>query len=54
MGAGLLVDEGGMTLRNTTVTANAAEVASQSALAQGGGIFDAPIPNGPPGGPLAV
>ena len=43
-----------MTLRNTPVSGNTAEVSGQSALAQGGGIFDAPIPNGPPGGPLTL
>jgi hypothetical protein len=53
-GGGLLADQGGMTLRHTTVDANAAVVDGQSALAQGGGIFDAPIPNGPPGGPLTL
>ena len=43
-----------MTLRNTAVSGNTAEVSGQSTLAQGGGIFDAPIPNGPPGGPLTL
>jgi hypothetical protein len=53
-GGGLLADQGGMTLRNTTISGNTAEVSGQSALAQGGGIFDTPIPNGPPGGPLTL
>jgi hypothetical protein len=43
-----------MTLSNTTVSDNTADVAGQSALALGGGIFDAPVPNGPPGGPLTL
>jgi hypothetical protein len=54
MGGGLLADEGGMTLRNTTVSDNRAEADGQRAIAQGGGIFDAPIPDGPPGGPLTL
>ncbi len=54
MGGGLLTDEGGMTLRNSTVSGNGAAAEGGSAIAQGGGIFDAPIPNGPPGGPLRL
>lgn len=50
----LLADEGGMTLRNTTVSGNRASADGQSGVAQGGGIFDAPIPDGPPGGPLTL
>jgi hypothetical protein len=53
-GGGLLTDQGGMTLRNTTVDGNSTVVDGRSALALGGGIFDAPIPNGPPGGPLTL
>jgi hypothetical protein len=50
----LLADEGGMTLRATTVTGNGARAQGQSATAMGGGVFDAPIPDGPPGGPLTL
>jgi hypothetical protein len=53
-GGGLLADEGGMTLRKTTVSDNRADAVSQGATAQGGGIFDAPILDGPPGGPLTL
>ena len=53
-GGGLVADAGGMTLRATTVSDNTAEADGQSATAQGGGLFDAPIPNGPPGGPLTL
>ena len=53
-GGGLVADIGGMTLRATTITANAAEADGRSATVQGGGLFDAPISNGPPGGPLAL
>jgi hypothetical protein len=53
-GGALVADEGGMTVRNTTVSDNEAEVAGQTAIARGGGIFDAPIPDGPPGGPLTL
>jgi hypothetical protein len=53
-GGGLVADVGGMTVRATTISANAAEADGHSATAQGGGLFDAPIPNGPPGGPLTL
>ncbi len=53
-GGGLVVDAPGMTLRNTPVTENTVDATGASGTAQGGGIFDAPIPDGPPGGPLAL
>jgi hypothetical protein len=53
-GGGLVVDTPGMTLRNTPVTQNAIDANGASGSARGGGIFDAPIPNGPPGGPLVL
>ena len=53
-GGGLVADVGGMTVRATTISANTAEAYGRSATAQGGGLFDAPIPNGPPGGPLTL
>jgi hypothetical protein len=45
---------GPVTLRNTTVSDNTAEATGRSGAAQGGGIFDIAIPNGPPGGLLAL
>ena len=48
----IVVDEPGLTLRNTTVRGNTVEASGTAGSAQGGGIFDAPIENGPPGGPL--
>jgi hypothetical protein len=54
-GGALVGDEGGFTLRGTTVHDNRVSVYAQDAPgAQGGGIFDAPIDNGPPGGPLTL
>ena len=41
-------------LRHVTVTDNTAGGRGQGGAVQGGGIFDAPVPNGPPGGPLTV
>jgi hypothetical protein len=53
-GGGLVADDAALTLRATALTANTAEADGHSATAQGGGLFDAPIPNGPPGGPLTL
>jgi hypothetical protein len=53
-GGGLIADERGFTLRGTTVSGNSGDASGLSGTAQGGGIFDAPIPNGPAGGPLAL
>jgi hypothetical protein len=53
-GGGLVTDDAAMTLRATALSANTAEADGHSATAQGGGLFDAPIPNGPPGGPLTL
>jgi hypothetical protein len=53
-GGALVVDEPGVTLRNTTVSGNTVDASATSGTAQGGGIFDAPVPNGPPGGPLVL
>jgi hypothetical protein len=50
----LVVDEPGLTLRNTEVSGNTVDASGASGSAQGGGIFDAPIANGPPGGPLKL
>jgi hypothetical protein len=53
-GGALVVDEPGLTLRNTKVSGNTVNASGASGSAQGGGIFDAPIANGPPGGPLTL
>ena len=54
-GGALVADEGGITLRQTSVRDNMLRVSGHaSATAQGGGIFDSPIPDGPPGGPLTL
>jgi hypothetical protein len=53
-GGGLVVDEPGATLRNSELSANTVEADGASGSAQGGGILDAPIANGPPGGPLTL
>ncbi len=50
----LVVDEPGVRLRNTEVSGNTVDASGASGSAQGGGIFDAPVPNGPPGGPLVL
>ncbi len=41
-------------LRNTPVSGNTAEATGHSTSAQGGGIFDIAVPNGPPGGLLTL
>ena len=51
---GAIVVETGLTLRNTKVSANTVHASGASGSALGGGIFDAPIANGPPGGPLTL
>jgi hypothetical protein len=53
-GGALVVDEPGLTLRHTQVSGNTVDASGASGSAQGGGIFDAPIANGPPGGPLTL
>jgi hypothetical protein len=50
----LVVDDQGLVLRNTQVSGNTAEANGASGSAQGGGIFNAPVPDGPPGGPLTL
>ena len=42
------------TLRSTPVSDNTARATGRSATAQGGGVFDISIPNGPPGGVLTL
>jgi hypothetical protein len=53
-GGAFVVDEPGLTLRNTKMSGNTVNASGASGSAQGGGIFDAPIANGPPGGPLTL
>lgn len=54
-GGALMADEGGITLRDTSIRNNAGHVSSHDTpFAQGGGMYDAPIPDGPPGGPLTL
>jgi hypothetical protein len=50
----IVVDEPGLTLRNSEVSGNTTDASGASGSAQGGGIFDAPIADGPPGGPLTL
>ena len=53
-GGAIVVDETGLALRNSELSANTVGANGASGSAQGGGIFDAPINNGPPGGPLKL
>ena len=53
-GGALVVDEPGASLRNSELSANTVEANGASGSAQGGGILDAPITDGPPGGPLRL
>jgi hypothetical protein len=53
-GGGILVYTGDSTLQDTTVSANTASTNGSPAEGLGGGIFDSPIPNGPPGGALEL
>jgi hypothetical protein len=53
-GGGLVVDEPGVTLHNTSVRENTVTAKGARGRVRGGGIFNAPIPDGPPGGPLVL
>ena len=53
-GGAIVVDEPGLTLRNSEVSGNTVDANAASGSARGGGIFDASIENGPPGGPLTL
>jgi hypothetical protein len=53
-GGAIVVDEPGLRLRNSKVSGNTTDASGASGSAQGGGIFDAPIADGPPGGPLTL
>jgi len=54
LGGGLQAGGGGLTLRNTPVSANTGYARGRRGYARGGGIFDAPTTNGPPAGPLRL
>jgi hypothetical protein len=53
-GGAVVVDEPGLSVRNSEVSGNTIHASGASGSAQGGGIFDAPIEDGPPGGPLTL
>ncbi|HSC49710.1 MAG TPA: hypothetical protein VLD16_05545, partial [Gaiellaceae bacterium] len=53
-GGAIVVDEPGLTLRTSEVSGNTIDASGASGSVQGGGIFDGPIENGPPGGPLTL
>jgi hypothetical protein len=53
-GGAIVVDEPGLTVRNSEVSGNTVGANGASGSARGGGIFDAPIADGPPGGPLKL
>ena len=54
LGGGLQAGDGGITLRNSTVHGNTGSASGLAGFARGGGIFDADVPDGPPGGPLVL
>ena len=51
-GGGLVIDEGGATLRNTTISGNTGNASGREGAAQGGGIFDGSLFSN--GGPLSL
>jgi hypothetical protein len=53
-GAGIQAGDFDLTLHDTDVTGNTGVVIGNSGTAQGGGISDFPVPDGPPGGPLSL
>ena len=53
-GGAIVVDEAGLTFRNSEVSGNTIDANGAGGTVQGGGIFDAPIDDGPPGGPLTL
>jgi hypothetical protein len=53
-GGGLQAGDAGITLRSTTVSGNVGDARGLTGSAQGGGIFDVAVPDGPPGGPLVL
>ena len=53
-GGAIVVDEPGLTLRNSEVSGNRVGANGAAGRVWGGGIVDAAIPDGPPGGPLKL
>jgi hypothetical protein len=53
-GGGIVVSDTTLALRNSKVMWNTVDASGVSGSASGGGIFDAPIANGAPGGPLTL
>lgn len=53
-GAGLQAGDFALTLKTTQVTGNMGVAAGRTGTADGGGISDTPVPDGPPGGPLQL
>ena len=53
-GGAIVLDDTALALRNTKVSGNTVDASGASGSALGGGLFDAPIANGPPGGPLTL
>jgi hypothetical protein len=53
-GGGITAGDGGVTLRSTRITRNSITATATGGTAQGGGIYDTPVPDGPPGGPLVL
>jgi hypothetical protein len=53
-GGAIVVDEPGLTVRNSEVSGNTVGANGASGSARGGGLFDAAIADGPPGGPLKL
>jgi len=53
VGGALVGDVGGISLRDSTVSLNAARGSGSTGSVRGGGIFDA-VTDGPPGGPLGL
>jgi hypothetical protein len=53
-GAGLQAGDFALALRTTQVTGNIGVAAGRSGTAEGGGISDTPVVDGPPGGPLQI
>jgi hypothetical protein len=50
----LVVDKPRLTVRHTAVRRNTVDANGTTGTARGGGIYDARIPHGPPGGPLTL
>lgn len=53
-GGAIVVDEPGLTVRDSEVSGNTVAAVGASGSVRGGGLFDAAIADGPPGGPLKL